>query len=120
MNWPWVSRLAYELVVEERDRLRGQVDELLDHSARLSRRSLDMPEQPRGPNKRAERVVIPEEIEEIIAGFDSEAVRVGIREQIRVRRVADPDEPWHSIERELARQVGPVDEPQAASAGELG
>src|SRR3989304_2331887 len=37
MHWPYVSRRAYDLLVDERDRLRARNDELTDHLVRLAR-----------------------------------------------------------------------------------
>src|SRR3972149_6651908 len=37
MHWPYVSRRAYDLLVDERDRLRARNDEVTDHLVRLAR-----------------------------------------------------------------------------------
>lgn len=104
MRWPWVSRLAYELVLEERDRLRAQVDEILDLNARLSRRSLNLPEQPRPPRPAPVPVEVPDDIEELLEGFGSEAVRAGVRAQL-LARMQDPRESWDRLRSELVRQL---------------
>ena len=51
MRWPWVSRLAYETVVSERDRLRAQNDELVDHFKRVDRVANGMTERKIEPRK---------------------------------------------------------------------
>lgn len=37
MNWPWVSRLAYDEACNARDRALAQVDDLLKHVTRMDR-----------------------------------------------------------------------------------
>lgn len=36
MRWPWVSRLAHDLILQERDWLRSEVDRLSDEAKRLT------------------------------------------------------------------------------------
>lgn len=100
--------MAYSHVVDERDRLRAQVDELIDNSVRLSRRQLDMPETPKPIPAPEQAPQIPDDMEEMIGYFESEAVRVGLREQLRTR-MSDPRETWDNLRRELKRQLGPVE-----------
>tara|TARA_Y100000310_G_scaffold273098_1_gene288399 strand:- start:12245 stop:12580 length:336 start_codon:yes stop_codon:yes gene_type:complete len=102
MRWPWVSRHAYDLVVEQNTKM---LDELL----RLRRREAGMPEQPR-PDPRPEAqqpAEIPDEIEALINEFQSEGVRVVLREQYRIR-VANGATP-EKLHGELLRQI---DEPE--------
>ena len=106
MKWPWVSRLAYELVTDERDRLRAQVDGLLDQTARLARRSLNLPERPPALHE-AKPIEVPGEVEEIIERFASEAVRDALRAQCIARMRSDRTETWGRIRAELLRQIGP-------------
>lgn len=112
MKWPWVSRLAFELVADERDRLRLQNDQLIDATQRLSRRQLGMPETPKPgtPMPPKEPPTIPAEIEEIISMFESEGVRVTLRQQCQARVIRGST--WEQLRTELLRQVGPIDEPE--------
>jgi len=46
VKWPWISRLAFDLVCAERDQLRRQVDSLLDHTKRMDRNEHGLHEIP--------------------------------------------------------------------------
>lgn len=101
--WPWVSRTAYDLVVEQNTKM---LDELL----KIRRREAGMPEHPR-PEPRPEAqepVDIPDEIEELIMDFQSEGVRVVLRDQYRIRR-ANGSTP-EKLYSELLRQVDDPEE----------
>ena len=53
MNWPLVSRRAYDAVLDERDRLRKVNDDLTDHLTRLVRTSNGLTErkiEPKAPD----------------------------------------------------------------------
>lgn len=117
MKWPWVSRLALELVREERDRLRLLNDKLIEATERLARRQAGMSELPRQPSPvPKKREPIPDRIEEVIGLFASEAVRVNLREQLHIRRAHGDS--WEMLEQELLRQTGPVAEPEPVWARE--
>jgi hypothetical protein len=106
MNWPWVSSRAYDIVVEQNTKM---LDELL----KIRRREAGMTEHPRAaPRPEAqEPAEIPDEFEEVLLGFSSEAVRNGLREQYRIR-VANGSTP-EKLYSELVRQVGPEEEVEA-------
>ena len=102
IHWPWVSRLAYDLVVEQNSKM---LDELL----KIRRREAGMPEQPR-PSPRLEAqgpIDIPDEVEDLISGLQSESLRNGLREQYRIR-IANGATP-ERLYSELSRQL---DEPE--------
>lgn len=91
MKWPWVSRLAFELLERElqaRDReierLNGRIDDLLDHRKRLQRVEKGIREEPRGA--KAEREQVPDEIRRLIMSFDSEAVQRQLENDVRRAR----------------------------------
>lgn len=102
MRLPWVSRLAYELVLDERNRLRAQNDSLVDALGRIGRAKSGLPESVRpAPEPQAQRPVeLPDSIEVLIQGFASEAIRDSLREQARMLYAAG--NPWSSIEASIA------------------
>lgn len=63
MNWPWVSRLAYNVVREENDRLRTQNDGLIDHLTRMDRREHGLGETQ--PSAKPREPMSPEVLAEI-------------------------------------------------------
>jgi hypothetical protein len=73
MNLPFVSRLAYESVVSERDRLRTQNEELIGQIVRLTRRGHGMSETP--PKSQAKRgeAELPKDIVDYSEEWDSPA-----------------------------------------------
>ncbi len=107
MTWPWVSRLAYDVVVEQNTKM---LDELL----KIRRREAGMPEHPRpAPRPEAqEPAEIPDEVEELICEFQSEGVRVILREQycIRVANGSTPEKLYSELMRQLG---GPEEEVEA-------
>lgn len=68
MNWPWCSRLAFDLVAAERDALRADNIRLMENLLRLYRHNAGLPEVARQPR---EAVVepMPIELAEFFAGF---------------------------------------------------
>lgn len=83
MRWPWVSRLAYEAVADERDRLRAVVDRLTDDLVRLARKEHALPE--RRPEQRpANRPKpLPTELRNLISGFGSPVVQAQMEHEVR-------------------------------------
>jgi hypothetical protein len=73
MRWPWVSRLAYELAIEERNRLRGQVDQLLAHVQRMDRVEHGLNEL--AAERKPPSEPMPEEIHEEIQRWGSPATQ---------------------------------------------
>jgi hypothetical protein len=64
MRWPWVSRLAFEEVQYERDRLQARVDELVGHVVRMDRVALGRPEV--ATDRRAAPEPMPKKLREMI------------------------------------------------------
>lgn len=106
MTWPWVSRRAYELVVEERALLREQLSEARAQIARYINRDMGISDTPRPqyPPQAQRPAAIPPDLERLIGGFQSEALRVAIRDQCRMR-YADGSN-WDEITSEVNRQLG--------------
>ena len=84
MKWPFISRTAYDLLINERDRMREQVDDLQDHVQRITRRQEGMTESPREAKRSIE--AIPPELEAIIMRFGSEQTRTDMRNLERDHR----------------------------------
>lgn len=100
MNWPWVSRLAYENVRDERDRLREQNDTLVEHLTRVQRRESGMPEMPREKPKPVEPV--PQSIRRLLDGF-SPQVKKQLELEARQEHTAGVD--WSHIQRQIEEMV---------------
>ena len=101
MRWPWVTRMAFELVQEERDRLRQQCDRLLDQLTRIQRKDRGMSETPMEDGPGAGPVAtgpMPEEIQRFIMGFASEVTRSQLTEEVRLLR---QDHTWREIHAKL-------------------
>ena len=105
MNWPLVSRRAFDMILDERDRLRAQNDELVDSLQRVTRFRTGMPELPRTPRPEAQRpVTIPPDIMAIIDGFGSEANKRNL--EIQVRGMHSDGTPFAEIKKALDAQMG--------------
>ena len=80
----WVSRTAFKLVMDERDRLREQNDELMDSLTRIRRKESGMPET--HVRQRALDEDLPPEVLQYIRGFDSEIMQANVEEDVRRAR----------------------------------
>jgi hypothetical protein len=103
VKWPLVSRAVYDLVIEERDRLRAQNDEWLDHARRVSRRENGMTELP--PQPRKPREPIPSSLTYIIDKYDSEHIRQNLRNSARIAHHRE-GKAWSEIAAELETSIG--------------
>ena len=109
MTWPWVSRRALDLALEERDRLRAQVDRLTDHLTRIERRQAGLPETPR--KERPAPEAMPRELLRYIRGHASGPMR---REMIRVARTRHlAGEDWQSIQDDVMGEGDPDGDQEA-------
>lgn len=88
MRWPWVSRAAFEIVVEERNRLREREEALQEALIRLARKGSGMPEEPRAQRKEDP---MPEDVRELVEMWDSQMTRDRLMEDAwkMYRRVGD-------------------------------
>jgi hypothetical protein len=81
----WVSRTAYDQLVNERDWLRSELTKAQDHAVRMERLTNGAPELP--PKARKELPAMPKEIRDMINQWDSEITREHL-EQRAYRSVA--------------------------------
>lgn len=106
--WPWVSRRALDLALEERDRLVEQNAALTDALTRMSRFERGMSETPRPPRKKADP--LPRWAHEYLLAFSDPAIRRNTRKEM-LRRHREDGVRWEDMKMELE-----VDE-SAAEAG---
>jgi len=123
MNWPWVSRLAYELVLrecerlqvelgttvaklaydtalDERDRLREKNDELTGHLTRMDRIDRGLGENPKPP--RAPIEPMPKDLLEYCNSYASRSLAKNMRD-VAYRRHAR-GESWQDIMLDVMRE----------------
>ena len=98
MNWPFVSRTAYDIAMDWNRELREKNDRWEDHVRRITRKQEGMTEVPREPKKPVEP--IPVELERVIMRFASEQTRTDIRNHARIAHHRD-DKEWSEIQHEL-------------------
>ena len=104
MRWPWVSRLAYDVVSDECARLRRVNDELTDHLARLVRVEHGLPERKTEPRK---VVPMPPEIRELIDRWGTGPTRnaqMMAAQKLHAELVAsgaDPFNAWRKVKVQL-------------------
>lgn len=73
MRWPWVSRVAYDDMRDERDRLLALVERLTDQIVRIERRAHGMSELPAEPRK--PRPKLPPQLVQAISAYESPHIR---------------------------------------------
>ena len=96
MQWPWVSRTAYDLLIDERDRLRENNDQFQDLFTRVARKQEGLPEVPRKP-KVVDTEPMPVEVREYLEAFGSTEMRNNLEEDISASR--SQGTPWSEIMR---------------------
>ena len=104
MIWPWVSRRAYDAVIDQKDALLDQNSKLIDHLSRKSRFEAGMSETPRPPPKTREPM--PEVLRENIAGGADSSMRRMRRTELERRY--SRGESWDAI---IDDVLGPLEEP---------
>lgn len=112
MKWPWISRRAFDLVCEERDRLRVQVDSLLDHTKRMDRNEHGLHEIPREQKPPLDPA--PPELSEYIKGFAFKGFRQRMWKNAISRRARG--ESWAEIMASIKRERD-GDEPEQEEDG---
>lgn len=102
MSWPWVGRAALDAVTGERDRLRAQVDSLLEHVTRMDRVANGLTETPRQPK---EPDPMPESLRRKIQRFGTSGT---VQDQLSRARRAHHEQrkSWAEIESEFDASVG--------------
>ena len=103
MRLPWVSRTAYELLLDERNRLRAKADAWEDHSRRVTRSKQGMAELPAERKQPLEP--IPSSLNRLIGKYDSEYTRQGLRNSARLAHHRE-GKAWSEIQAELESSVG--------------
>lgn len=86
------------MVIDERDRLREQNNNLTDAIVRMQRRERGMAEVPREP--RAQPLPMPRELADHIAGYATPSIRKMLRDQAYKRHHVH-GEPWDIIVTEM-------------------
>ncbi len=102
MKWPWVSRRAYDVLIDERDRLRVQNAELLEHVQRMDRVEHGVAETPRKPREDFGRP--PKLLDDYINGFASPALRKEMHD--RKWRMRAKGTAWEAIQAMIMEDVG--------------
>ena len=100
MRWPWVSRLAYDTVRGESDRLREQNAQLLAHITRMDRVEHGLGETPR-PERLALQPM-PGELKAYIASFATPAIQKTMRDQAYRRHAKGQS--WETIAQDVMRE----------------
>lgn len=103
MRWPWVSRTAYDLLLNERDRLRVKNDTWEDHVKRVERKDRGMTELP--TKKKEPMEPIPSDLAYVIDKFASETTRQSLRNQARIARTRE-GKAWSEIKAQLEASLG--------------
>lgn len=93
MKWPWVSRRAYDLLENERDRLREQNDQLFEHLQRIDRVEHKLPETPRAPRRELEPM--PKPVRDHIDSFADRKIQAEMRKECLHRHANG--EAWEKI-----------------------
>lgn len=107
MRWPWVSRLAFDVVCAERDSWRAKAEVLTDAMLRLKRVEMGLREVPR-PAPKADLqkpVEVPEQVRRLYEGrCQSPAIERVIEEQ--AVEMFKGGAPWAEVARLLTLQLG--------------
>ena len=103
MRSPWVAREAYDAVCSERDRLRAQVDSLLEHRVRMERVAAGRPEKP--PEARAKAEPMDPELVQWINDFDTPHMQDDLRERARLMK-AQTGSSWRAVLTTLQKEYG--------------
>ena len=98
-----MSRTAYELLLDERDRLRDKNDAWEDHIRRVARSEQGLTELPAGRKRPPEPM--PPALNYVIDKFDSEHTRQGLRNSARLAHHRE-GKAWSEIQAELEQSVG--------------
>ena len=111
MTWPWVSRLAYDEVVQQRNDLRLIRDRLTDEIIRMKRHEVGLRETPREVKAALQKPPeVPPEVSMLYRGrCQSSAMETEIERQASEMHAGGA--PWDEVRRALVLQVG--EPPQA-------
>lgn len=108
MNWPLVSRRAFDLALEERERLLAQADRLLDlvetqqdHVRRLERVNAGVSETVRLPRQQPNDM--PKEVFEYLQGIGNPSIRREVRSNM-YRKVWSGGTTWDEVVGEIKEE----------------
>lgn len=112
MKLPLVSRLAFDMVRDERDRLRAQNDDLLDTLKAVKRVEVGLREKPRPTREERRRPMVPLHVSRLYEGrFQNPATESEIKR--RCEDMASGGTPWGEIEKVLLAELGEPPEAEA-------
>ena len=94
IRWPWVSRLAFDIVVETNTYLREQNERLTDTALRVRRKEAGMPES-HVRDRPPVHDDMPPEVLRYVQGFESDAMRNALEDD--VLRARQQGTPWAEI-----------------------
>ena len=104
LRFPWVSRLAFDVVVDECERLRSQNGTLVEALTRLRRAETGLSETPKAPRAMVEP--IPADVLEYCNAFLNPSIRKQNRDTVIRRRASG--ESWAAIRRSVLDADGVV------------
>lgn len=102
--WPWVSRRAFRLLLDERDRLRSQNDELVEQLTRLARVTNGLTEL---PARAHEPDPMPEEVRRIANRFQNPMIRQRVLALARELRRDGLE--WDEVPSVIESRIQPVE-----------
>ncbi len=101
MKWPWISRRAYDIVLDERDRLRAVNDQLTEHLVRMHRVEHGVAYTPRPPRAPVEEM--PKSLVDYFAGLGGTPTAKHLEREVKNRHRAG--ESWASIQSKILEEV---------------
>lgn len=101
MRWPLVSRRAFDVLLDERDRLRVVNDELTSHLVRMHRVEHGVAETPRKLKPPPE--AMPRSLVEYFNGLENRSMAKHLCDQAKKNHVKG--EPWSSIQGKILEKV---------------
>ncbi len=93
IRWPWISRRAYDVVIDERDRLRAVNDQLMEHLTRMHRVEHGVAETPRAPKAKAEEM--PKSLVDYFDGLGNASMAKQLKRE--TENLHKGGESWNSI-----------------------
>jgi predicted transglutaminase-like cysteine proteinase len=97
MRWPWVSRLAFDAVCNERDYLRAELSKQREHAVRLERAATGLSELQ--PQKRKTLERMPEDVAKLINMMGDENIRA--TEEAKAYNLALKKGSWEPVRQKL-------------------
>ena len=103
MKWPWISRRAFDMVVEERDRLRVVNDQLTGHLVRMHRVEHGVAETPRPPKAKSRVEEMPRSLVDYFNGLGNASMAKQLSSQ--AKSLYRAGESWASIQSGILEKV---------------